>query len=154
MIEDDGDIVRALGFVTLHASYLEEQIEALVDLLEPVKKYSKGWQISDKITHARKALRKLSNNDFDDLLENLNTCLALFSDRNKLTHGRIYGGINRPDYLKSNHSEELEKPVDSSELYQLANELSEFSSAVCRPMIFKLPRAIKIHLHNRKSDNA
>ena len=82
MPEDDGDIVRALGFVTLHASYLEEQLEELVDLLSPVKPYSKGWQISDKIVHAKKAIRKLNNKKFESLLTDLDTCLDIFLDRN------------------------------------------------------------------------
>lgn len=147
MIEDDGDIVRALGFVTLHASYLEEQTELLVNLLEPIKKYSKGWQVSDKITHAKKTIRKLQNEEFNGLIQDLSTCTDLFLDRNELTHGRIYGGINRPDTLKSSRPEISDRPVTSGELYQLANELSDFRIAISRPMIFDLPRAIAGYLN-------
>ncbi len=38
-IENDGDIVRGLGFVTLYAAYLEEQIDNLLFMLDPVEKY-------------------------------------------------------------------------------------------------------------------
>jgi hypothetical protein len=148
VVEDDGDIVKALGFVTLNASYLEEQIELLVDLLEPVRQYSKGLQISSKITHSRKAIRKLSGNQFDSLLEDLNTCTELFLDRNELTHGRIYRGINRPDTLKSSRPEISDRAITSAELYQLANELTNFRLAVHRPMLFELPKEIEAFLHN------
>jgi hypothetical protein len=142
MLEDDGDIVRALGFVTLYASYLEEQIEELIKLLDPIKKYTKGWQISDKIVHAKKTVRKLGDGQFKDLVDDLDTCLEIFLDRNELLHGRIYGGINRPDTLKSNREDIPDREVSSKELYKLANEMDDFRSAIYRPMIFKLPRAV------------
>lgn len=146
MIEDDGDIVKGLGFVTLYASYLEEQIERLVEMLEPVKKYSKGWQISDKIVHARKAVRKLDSEEFEDLLADLSTCLDIFQDRNDVSHSCIYAGLNRPDTLKSSRPEVPDRTIDSKELYQLANEMSDFRSAVYRPMILALPKAINNYL--------
>ena len=43
-LEDDGDPIRGLGFVALNAAYLEEQIDNLLFMLQPVE-----------------ALRKLSN---------------------------------------------------------------------------------------------
>jgi hypothetical protein len=39
VIQNDGDIVRGLGFVTLYAAYLEEQIDNLLIMLDPVEKY-------------------------------------------------------------------------------------------------------------------
>lgn len=142
MLNDDGDIVKALGYVSLYGSYLEEQIEDLVKLLEPIKKYKKGFQISDKIIHARKAIRLLSAEDFQDLLNDLCTCLEIFQDRNELLHGRIYAGLNRPDTLKSNEPDVFDRPVTSFELYRLANEMYDFRIAIYRPMIFQLPKAI------------
>jgi len=147
MPEDDGDIVKALGFVALHASYLEEQIENLVDLLVPIKKYSKGWQISDKIVHTKKAIRKLNEEEFIALLADLDTCLDIFLDRNDLLHGRIYGGINRPDTLSSSREDVPDREVNSRELYQLANEMDDFRTAIYRPMILALPNAIEDYLN-------
>jgi hypothetical protein len=111
-------------------------------------KNSKGWQISSKITHSRKAIRKLSGNQFDSLLEDLNTCTELFLDRNELTHGRIYSDINRPDTLKSSRPEISDRAITSAELYQLANELTNFRLAVHRSMLFELPKEIEAFLHN------
>ncbi len=141
-MEDDGDIVRALGFVTLNASYLEEQIESLLELLSRYRKYKGGWQISSKIKHAKAVLTDLDSNRFSDLIIDLDTCLKIFEDRNVLVHGRIYAGLNRPDTLKSSRSNVPDRVVESSELYQLANEMQDFRSVVYRPMIFEIPKAL------------
>lgn len=140
MLEDDEDIVRALGYVTLYSSYLEEQIEMLVVMLEPVEKYSKGWQISDKILHAKRAIRKLEAPEFDGLVEDLSTCGELFLERNELIHGRIYSGMGRPDTLKSSRTGVSAREVSSGDLYQLANELWAFRLSICRPIT--LPMAV------------
>lgn len=144
MLEDDGDIVKSLGFVSLHASYLEEQIENLVTMLEPVKKYTKGWHISDRIIHAKKAIRKLNREEFDELLIDLDTCLDIFQDRNELLHRTIYSGLGRPDTLKSSKADIPDRPVYSSELYQLANEMTNFREGISRSM-FGLPQAVAMY---------
>lgn len=148
-MEDDGNIVRGLGFVTLNASYLEEQIEALLELLKIFKEYNGGWQISRKIKHAIDTLTEFDENRFSDLISDLGTCLQIFEDRNSLVHGRIYAGINRPDTLKSSRPNMPDREVESAELYQLAKEMSEFRSAIYRPMIFEIPRALNEYLETK-----
>lgn len=148
-MEDDGDIVRGLGFVTLNASYLEEQIEALLELLKVFKEYKGGWQISSKINHVIDTLTEFDQNRFSDLISDLGTCLQIFNDRNALVHGRIYAGINRPDTLKSSRVNVADREVESTELYQLANEMNDFRSAIYRPMIFEIPRALNEYLETK-----
>jgi hypothetical protein len=95
MLQNDGDIAKGLGFVTLYSAYLEERIDSLLMMLGTLEEFSEAkqrWQISRKIKHAKKLLRKLDNGKFEYLIKNLATCLALFVDRNELVHGRIYGG--------------------------------------------------------------
>jgi hypothetical protein len=145
-MDDDGDIVRGLGFVTLNASYLEEQIEDLVELLNIYKNYSGGWQISGKINHAVDTLAEFDSTKFSGLIQDLNTCLQIFKDRNYLVHGRIYAGINRPATLKSSRVNVPDREVESAELYQLANEMSYARSAISRPMIRDLPRALNVYI--------
>ena len=142
MLENDGDIVRGLGFVTLYAAYLEEQIDNLLILLGPVEEYGEDkqrWPISGKIRHAKKIIAKLDGEKFADLLKNLDTCIDLFEDRNELVHGRIYGNFDRPDTLKSGRPHVPDREVDPAELYQLANEFDEFQAAIYRLMILELP---------------
>lgn len=135
-LEDDGDIVRGLGSVSLYAAYLEEQIDELLNLIAPSKPYTGGCQVSDKIKHCRKAIRALNKTGFTDLLTNLRTCRDLFNDRNELLHGRIYAGIDRPDdILKSNRPGISDGPVHFA---GLANEMNNFRLAIYSPTILML----------------
>ena len=143
MLQDDGDIVRAMGYVALYSSYLEEQIENMVSMLSVLLRYEKGPQVSDKIRHAKKALRSLGAADFANLIADLGTCAELLRDRNKYMHRQIYSGLGRPDTLKSTDPNIVDEVVLPSQLYQLANELSDFRQAVYRPMIFQIPKAIQ-----------
>ncbi|MDO9518918.1 MAG: hypothetical protein Q7L19_01730 [Pseudohongiella sp.] len=143
MIQDDGDIVRAMGYVALYSSYLEEQIENMISMLNLVLKYEKGSQVSDKIRHAKKILRTLGAAEFANLISDLDTCAELLRDRNKYMHRQIYSGLGRPDTLKSTDPNIVDEVVLPSQLYQLANELSDFRQAVYRPMIFQIPNKIQ-----------
>jgi len=145
MIEDDGDVIRGLGFVALYAAYLEEQIDDLLTLLSAIDTNNtqvRPWQISKKIKYAIKLLKKLDASEFPGLEQDLYTCLQLFEDRNELIHGRIYANIGRPHTLKSGR-DLPDREVSSMELYRLANEFLAFRDEISRPMIFKLPRELQ-----------
>ena len=145
MIQDDGDIVRGLGFVALYAAYLEEQVENLLIMFAPIEPFDEAkqrWPVSKKIKHVIKMLKRLDTREFPGLSTDLRTCLDLFEDRNELIHGRIYGNFDRPDTLKSGRPNVPDREVESAELYKLANEFDDFRSAIYRPMIFKIHRAI------------
>ena len=145
MLQDDGDIVRGLGFVALYAAYLEEQIENLLIMLAPLEacdEEKQRWPVTRKIKHAIKVLGRLDVAEFPDYATDLRSCLDLFEDRNELVHGRIYANFDRPDTLKSSRPKIPDREVKSDELYKLANEFADFRGAIYRPMIFKLPRAI------------
>jgi hypothetical protein len=149
-LQADGDIIRGLGFVALYAAYLEEQIDNLLIMLNPIQAYDKKkqrWPISFKTKHAIKIIERLDISEFSDLPANLATCLKLFEDRNEVIHGRIYGGFDRPDTLKSNRPKVPDRDVSSAELYKLAKEFDDFREAILRPMIFKIPRAISMYLN-------
>jgi hypothetical protein len=137
VLKDDGDIIRGLGYVTLYAAYLEEQIDELLVMLKPVQDgENKDWQISKKIKQARKLLNSINNEKFEDLILNLDRCAALFNHRNELTHGRIYGRNNRTDILKSGRPNVPDREVDSAELYQLATDfwMPAFDSKISKAL--------------------
>jgi hypothetical protein len=146
MIEDDGDIVRGLGFVTLYSAYLEEQIDNLLLTLSQIAEFGEDeqrWQISRKIKHAKKVLKNIEFESRDDLIASLTLSKGIFEDRNELIHGRIYGNFRRLDILKSARPNIPDREVTSSELYKLANECNDFLSAIYRPTIFEIPKALK-----------
>jgi hypothetical protein len=157
MLQDDGDIVRGLGFVTLYSAYLEEHIDALLSMLGPVERFGEDkqrWPISRKIKHAKKVLRTIDNREFYNLKADLDICLSLFEDRNEMVHGRIYGNFPRENILKFSRPNIADREINSAELYELANEFDEFRAVIYRPTIFKIPRAINAYLkqHPKKPE--
>ena len=56
MLQNDGDIVRGLGFVALYSAYLEEQIDNLLFKLSEVEEFTdeeQRWPVSRKIKKAK-----------------------------------------------------------------------------------------------------
>lgn len=145
MLNDDGDIVRGLGFVALYSAYLEEQIDDLLFMLSAVEKFTEEeqrWPVSRKIKKAKQVAAKFEFEGRDDLVAVLDEAKDAFEERNKIVHGRIYGNFDRPDTLKSGRPNVPDREVASTELYELANHFSDLQGEVYRPMIFKIPRAL------------
>jgi hypothetical protein len=143
--EDDGDPVRGLGFVTLYCAYLEEQIDNLLRALRPIAGTSladQNWPVSRKLKAACDLLPTLEFEYRDGLLADLAKVKDLFERRNEVVHGRIYGGFDRPETLKSGRPNIPDRAIDSVELYGLAHDLAAAREAVYRPLIFQLPRAV------------
>lgn len=145
MLNDDGDIIRGLGFVTLYSSYLEEQIDNLLRMLH----HSGNLTVNDaqrmvgqKIRKCKQILRKLQFDDYDELIAILDAAKVALEKRNKYVHGRIYSNFDRPDTLKSGRLNTPDVEITSTELYKLAAELAYLRAEVYRPMIFKIPRAL------------
>jgi hypothetical protein len=69
-VADDGDIVRGLGFVTMYAAWVEEDVDDLLRLLaaiEPFDEKKQRLQISGKLKHAAKLVRGLKSEELDGL---------------------------------------------------------------------------------------
>ncbi|MCP4406510.1 MAG: hypothetical protein GY807_01875 [Gammaproteobacteria bacterium] len=148
-LADDGDIVRGLGFVTMYAAHIEEDIDNILRMLEPVAKFDEKkqrWSISGKIKHAIKLVRKLKSNELKGLPEALKGALKLFEQRNEFVHGRVYVGLDRVDYIRSGRPNSPTKSITSAELYDLANQFWEYRSNLAGPQLFRMPRAIKLYL--------
>lgn len=145
---DDGDMVRALGFVTIYAAWLEEDVDDLLRLMNPIEPFDEKkqrWHISQKLKHAAKLARLLKNDELDGLPEALEKAVELFERRNEFVHGRIYGGHDRVDYIKGGRPSAPTKPITSSELYLLANDLWSYRGRFIGPQLFRLPRAIEAY---------
>lgn len=145
MLQNDNDIVKGLGFVTLYGAYLEEQIENLLRLLHPIEPFTEQVQrsmVSAKIKSAKAIIEKIEFETRDELLTCLDAVRDAFEWRNELVHGRFYGGFDREDTLKSGRPNVPDRAVDARELYDLANHLADLRAGVYRPMILKIPRAL------------
>jgi hypothetical protein len=145
VLQNDGDIVRGLGFVALYSAYLEEQIDGLLFMLSQVEEYSdeeQRWPVSRKIKKAKAVASTFAFEGRNDLIENLDLAKEAFEERNKIVHGRIYANFDRPDTLKSGRRDIPERVIDAAELYKLANHFSDLRGEIYRPMIFKIPGAL------------
>lgn len=145
-VADDKDIVRGLGFVTMYAAWVEEDVDEILRLLETIEPFDEEkqrWQISRKLKHAAKLVRVLKSKELDGLPEALEGAVALFERRNEFVHGRIYAGLDRVDYMKGGRSNSPTIAVTSAELYALANELWEYRGHFIGPQLFRLPRAVE-----------
>lgn len=145
-LADDSDMVRGLGFVTMYAAWVEEDVDDLLRMLDPVEPFDEKkqrWQISRKLKHAAELVRKLESDELKGLPEALEGAIALFERRNEFVHGRIYSGHDRIDYIQGGRPNAPTNPITSPELYALANELWDYRGHFIGPQLFRLPRAIK-----------
>ena len=147
MQENDNDIVRGLGFVTLYAAYLEEQIDSLRHTLSAVQKVDDRehkWPISVRIDKIKEIVSTFEFEDRNELLQNLNIAKILLDRQNEVVHGRIYANFDRDDTLKSGRPNVPERTIEAKELYDLANEFMGLRNEIYRPMVFKIPRAMSL----------
>ena len=145
MIEDDGDIVRGLGFVTMLSAHLEGRIDELLFKLSAIEEFTEKeqrWSISRKIKKAKKILGNIEHQITSEICEDLELCRDRFECRNELVHGRIYSPQYHKENLKSSRPNVPDRKACSEELYALANDLVALDSKVYRPMIIQLPRLL------------
>lgn len=144
-LADDGDIVRGLGFVTMYAAWVEEDVDDVLRLVSPIEPFDEEiqrWPISRKLRHAAKVIRVLKSGELAGLPEVLEGAVGLFERRNEFVHGRIYAGLDRADYIKGGRPKSPTKAITSAELYTLANEFWEYRGHFIGPQLFRLPRAV------------
>lgn len=145
MVADDGDIVRGLGFVTMYAAWVEEDVDDLLRLIAPIEPFDEKrqrWPISRKLGHAADLVRRLTSPELNGLPEALDEAVALFDLRNEVVHGRIFAGHDRVDYVQGGRPNAPTRPITSAELYQLANEFWDYRGHFIGPQFARLPRAI------------
>jgi hypothetical protein len=143
MLEDDGDIIRGLGFVCLHSAHAEEQIDSLITMLcvrQGITGKELRWPTSRKIRHTRKLLRLLDFQGKDELMQALRYVAKAFNDRNEVVHGTIYSHFDRRESLTSGRPNVPERTITSAELYELAARFEALRLEIYRPMILKLPK--------------
>ena len=147
-IKDDGDIIKGLGYITLYAAHVEDQIDKTLTLLSSLEEFTdkeRRWSISRKIGKLEKILSGISHKKYDfidKLLETLQQCKDHFEWRNELVHGAIFSPDNHEENLKSGRPGVPDRKVDSHEIYTLANNLHDLRAALIQPQILKIPKML------------
>ena len=89
-LQRDEDVVRGLGFVALYAAYLEEQVDNLLFMLQPIESFPESeqrWPTSRKIEKAKRLVLTLVFEYRDALLADLDASTQLLDWRNEVIHG-------------------------------------------------------------------
>jgi hypothetical protein len=150
MIENDGDIIRGLGFVVMHAAHLEGKIDDLLlnlSVLEPYSPEEQKWPISKKIKKARSIISEIDSSFALQLMKELDACKEHFEWRNELVHGRIYSPEYHKENLVSQRQNVPSREANSGELYTLANNLVDLKNCLNWPIT--LPNLIFQELQKR-----
>lgn len=145
MIEDDGDIIKGLGYVTMNSAHLEGRIDDLLYQLSELEAYTEQeakWPISRKIEKAENILKNIQHEVADEIRKTLGKCKEHFEWRNELVHGRIYSPEYHAENLKSGRPGVPDRAADSNEIYTLANNLDSLNTHVYRPQFFDIPRML------------
>ncbi|VVC85776.1 hypothetical protein [Sideroxydans sp. CL21] len=153
MVQDDGDIVRGLGFISMYSAWVEEDVDDILRLLSPIHPFDEKiqrWQISRKLEHAAQIVERLESEELVKLPGVLRAGIGLFEDRNAVIHGRIYAGFDKTDYVQSGRPNVPTRAVTSEELYKLANEFTNYRGHLIGPQLFRLPRAIAAVISQRR----
>lgn len=148
-IDDDGDIVRGLGYVTLYAAYMEEAVDACRQIVMSADPASpKGIErspISDRVRYVRRRLGEAGTlpEELAELPEVLDFVLQCLEARNEVVHGRIYGGLQgEADTLRPGRPTGTARPIESAELYALANDMFGTLRPLIHASTFALPRML------------
>ena len=145
-LQDDGDLIKGLGFVCLYAAYLEEAIDDVFSAVlavngDAVPKIDR-WQISRKLKYIRHSMEAWE--DITEELSRFMSCIEPIGDllerRNLIIHGRIYADPKTGDLLKPARFGFPEIPAISSDMYELANELFAARNPCLQASMFAIPR--------------
>lgn len=140
-IADNGDIVRAVGFVAIYGAYLEDRIALLTDMTKeviPFKENIDFYSASDQANHLLKALREKfssspyyvsKNQDIKDI-EILAEIKGYLKKRHVVIHSTLISKTRSGEVLRKNRRDVTTKPVKSKEVIDLANELFGLQSKI------------------------
>jgi hypothetical protein len=145
VLEDDGDFIRGLGYVTMYSAWTEDDVDELLYQLDSIESFDKKKQIlpiSQKLKHAAKLVGKLDCVELNELPDNLEKGIGLFNTRNLLIHGKISYAIENLYVVKPGRPKEPSKTVASKDVYDLANEFCSYRVLILDPMYETIPRAV------------
>jgi hypothetical protein len=148
-LNDDGDMIRGLGFVALNAAYIEEKIDECLELFISIGMSDKSMrrtQVSSKLKELKRLLAAFTPfpQELDYLPDHLESVRELLERRNEMIHGRIYVDPALGDVRRSGRVGVPDTAATSLELYNLANELASAIDPLAHASVFRLRRLLKI----------
>ena len=147
-LHNDGDLVRAYGFVAIRFADLEDGVDERLRQTEPLLPNVSStpldsilrWRFSDRVKALRSVFRWAKTNgpsfvrkdqELPEAEEALAQCLKAATERNDTLHSPIIADLRTGDVIR--HSRDFgPHPVQAAEVYELANDIQAVASAVGR----------------------
>jgi hypothetical protein len=140
MIQDDGDIVRACGFLAIYAGNLEAELDELCELAQtlcPELAECAHLRFADKARHLRKALKRnfestgcyfQKEHDKHSVNSVLRRCKTMAHARNEILHSSIYADRTGRTLMYNKRNGIC--AIRSGAVYKLANEVHAMHGSV------------------------
>lgn len=141
MLNDDGDIIKACGYLAIYSGNLEDELDELYGIarsLCPELADYEHLRFADKARHMRKALVRAYKTapDYAQKADEeprvraiLQHCKVVAEARNEIIHSSIYAEPDGRTMLKNNR-QGTTRAISSAEVYDLANEIWGMHGAV------------------------
>ena len=133
---DDGDVVKALGFVAMCCAHLEGEVTNCLRMLighdSHVKPSLKRQPISVQIKAIVKSIKRHApmSQEMQRTVGSFRIVQALLDERNDLLHGRIFGNLDgAPDEIESSRNG-VRRVLRSADIYWLANDIDKAQGAM------------------------
>jgi hypothetical protein len=101
MVRDDV-LIRGVGYIVIHASHLEREIEEVCRWLAmgvSRSEHHETKRVSDKIKWCKCQIREINSSRLDSLDKSLDKALNLLDKRNRLVHEQILFAENAPEKI-------------------------------------------------------
>lgn len=140
MLVDDGDIIKACGYLAIYAGNLEDELDNLYEVAKSFCPELADYQhlrFADKARHMRKALVRAykiapdyaqKRGEEPRVRSILQHCKVVADARNAILHSSIYSESDGRTMIKSQRRGT--RPVRSAEVYDLANKVWGMHGAV------------------------
>lgn len=140
MLNDDGDIIRACGYLAIYAGNLEDELDELFEIAKSFCSELTDYEhlrFADKAKHLRRTLMRQFKaappyaqkaEEEPRVRAILQYCKIIADARNEILHSSIYADRNGMTMRKNKRRGT--RPIDSAEVYELANDVSKLNAAV------------------------
>jgi hypothetical protein len=156
MLSNDGDIIKACGYLAIYSGNLEDEVDELYGIAKSFCRELAEYEhlrFADKARHLRKALVRAYKTapDYAQKTEEhprvraiLQHCKVVAEARNEIVHSSIYADRDGRTMLKNNR-QGTTRAISSAEVYDLANEIWGMHGAVysLRFAVIRLKLAIE-----------
>lgn len=155
MLNNDGDIIKAAGFLAIYSGNLEDELDELYEIAKSfcleLSEYE-HLRFADKARHMRKALARTfkvapyyaqKSSEEPRVKSVLQHCKIVADARNAILHSSIYSDRGGRTMMKNKRRGT--RAIRSAEVYDLANEIWSMLGAIygLRSAVMKLKLAVE-----------